>query len=43
MIDSRKPEYIGGLDGFLEFAFSGKEDSAVKCPWMECNLILYHD
>ena len=44
MIDRRNSEHVGGVDGFLEFTFSGKEDSGVlKCSCMKCNLILYHD
>jgi len=42
--DRRKPEYIAGVNEFLELAFSGKEDGTeVRCPCVNCNMCLFHN
>ena len=42
--DRRKPDYIAGINEFLELAFGGKEDGTdVRCPCVNCNLCLFHN
>lgn len=42
--DRRQAKYIEGVEGFLEFAFKGKDEGAVmRCPCMDCFLSLFKD
>ena len=44
IIDRRKLEYIKGVDKFLEFAFSDKENGVLwRCLFIDCNLSLFHN
>ncbi|KAL2899368.1 Cortexillin-1, partial [Bienertia sinuspersici] len=39
--DRQKPEYIAGVNEFLHFAFTGKNDGTMlKCPCLNCRLVL---
>ena len=42
--DRQKPEYIAGVNEFLQFAFRGKNDKTMlKCPCLNCRLVLSQD
>jgi len=42
--DRRKPDYIAGVNHFLEYAFHGKEEGTeLRCPCVNCNLCFFHN